>query len=110
MPPALPASRSSALHKPQRGRGGEAAGPRDVPRGTDGPSPSLEAAAVRSELTMASSQFCRKQNKNVLLVTKGLGPLKQPKAQELPSRLIRGGDLHYKETLCFTKEVLQGLQ
>lgn len=35
----------------------------------------------RSELTMAPSQYCRKQNKNVLLVTKGLGPLKQPKAQ-----------------------------
>lgn len=61
----------------------------------------LEAAAVRSELIMAPSQFYTKQNnKNVLLVTKGHGSLKKLKAQELPNRPIRGSDLHYKKTLC----------
>lgn len=81
------------------GQGGEAVGQQCLPWGPGGPSPSLEAP----------SRFYTKQNKNVLLVTKGYGPLKQLKGQELPNRPIIGSDLHHKKTLCFIKGVLRGL-
>lgn len=101
MPHALPASQLTAPHQPPQGGGGEKAGQRDLPLSPGGPSMRLEAAAVRSKLTMAPSQFYTKQNnKNVLLVTKGHGSLKQLKAQELPSGPIRGSNLHYKKALC----------
>lgn len=101
MPLALPASRLNAPHQLPQGGGGEVAGQRGLPLSPGGPSVGLEAAAVRSKLTMAPAQFYAKQNnKNVLLVTKGHGSLKQLKAQELPSGPIRGSNLHYKKTLC----------
>lgn len=89
VPPALPASWLTAPHKPPRAGGGEVADQGGLLHGPGWTSPGLEAAAMRSELTVAPSQFCTKQNKKVFLVTKGPGPLKQLKTQEWQSRPIR---------------------
>lgn len=43
-------------------------------QGPGGPSPCLEVASARSELTVALSQFCTKLSKNLLLVTKANDP------------------------------------
>lgn len=57
MPPALLDSQLTALHQSSRGGGGKVAGRQGLPLNLGGPSLGLEAAAMRSKLAMALSQF-----------------------------------------------------